>query len=288
MADACPFFRRCKAALIELNGLLHDESKYLNAEGDRCFCLSCIQRRGEAHLNVVRRGEPAQSFVLPVGYARVGLKVHASPDKVQLALEEGGSGKWHVCFHGTRPEYVSDIIKQGQLLKPGAMTLSGDRIAVRSGHIKSSFVRENEHTGKVEDFDPTNKIFLSPSMKYCDHRGIYMSSKHCRDGSPYRFAFQVRIQPGSYRIGQQTVDAESQIDAHVPNSCLEWYTDEMHSHVLTGVIIGSLPLPTSTRGPLFYVPEPSSFPAAGARCPAHAANALLSVQAQRLKALLIV
>lgn len=52
-------------------------------------------------------------------------------------------------------------------------------------------------------------------------------------------AFQVRLRPGTYRIGQQTVGADKQIDPAFSNSSIEYYTkgDEHGSHVLTGLLV---------------------------------------------------
>lgn len=52
-------------------------------------------------------------------------------------------------------------------------------------------------------------------------------------------AFQMRIRPGSYKIGQETIGATKQIDPHIPNSSLEWYTDcaEKGSVQFTGLLV---------------------------------------------------
>ena len=243
-AAACPFFRRCRDALIEFNRFVLKEG-YLNPEADRCFCNTCCLSRGEMHI-AVARGLPPKPYVLPLGFARVGLKVQATPEKARRAfgdgLQNGANGLWHVAFHGTKPEYLGHILKQGHLLAPGTTSVSGVNISVRPGHIDNSFRRLNEHTGKLEEFDPRDKLFLSPSMKYCDYRGVYMTPKQSADGRSYRFALQVRIQPDTYHVGQQTVfplGTDQRIDDFLPNSSLEWYTNEVQTHILTGIIIGS-------------------------------------------------
>ena len=71
--------------------------------------------------------------------------------------------------------------------------------------------RKNQHTGTNEIFDPTNKVFFSPIIKYCDYKGVYMS-EHPSKGKKYRFALQLRLQPDTYQTGQETVNASVRTD----------------------------------------------------------------------------
>ena len=51
---------------------------------------------------------------------------------------------------------------------------------------------------------------------------------------------QVRIQPGTYNIGQETVGAKRKgdtVDPYVSNSSVEWYTGELHTHMITGILV---------------------------------------------------
>ena len=55
-----------------------------------------------------------------------------------------------------------------------------------------------------------------------------------------QFAFQLRIKPGSYKIGQQTVGATKigkNLDEHFKNEELEWYTKQNLSIVLYGLLL---------------------------------------------------
>ncbi len=54
------------------------------------------------------------------------------------------------------------------------------------------------------------------------------------------FAFQVRIRPGAYKIGQETVGAARRgktLDNHFSNNELEWYTKENLGIVLHGLLL---------------------------------------------------
>jgi E3 ubiquitin-protein ligase mind-bomb len=231
-AAKCPYWLRCREAFLELarrEGVLDGMKEYMLADEDRCFCPVCHVSRGDE--DVYRRGVPPKDFVLPVGFARLALQIHDTPDVQKTAFAE-----WHTCYHGTKHGSILEILKQGKLLKPGDPTYTGRTIGVRPGHIEKARARENLHTKAQETFDPTNKIFFSPSIKYCDYGNVYMDNFVYMD-KHYRFAFQVRLQSGQYDIGQQTVGAgDKLIDDKVPNSSIEWYTHKA-LHLLTGLLI---------------------------------------------------
>lgn len=229
LAVSCPYWDRCKSALLGVMrdaGIPLNDEGYADKSGDRCFCHGCHHRRGDR--TVYERG--GKPYALPVGFARVGIK----PGKSKGLIEKG-MRNWHVCYHGTKYQYLGDIVLQGQLLAPGSILHNGDSIKTRPGHIKTSFLRSNEHTGMREHFDPRNKVFFSPSIKYCDH-DVYANEYYC-DGRHYRFALQLRIQPESYSTGQQTIGTTDEIDPHIPNKSIEWYTDQLHAHFFTGILL---------------------------------------------------
>ena len=226
----CPYWLRCQKALIHLlrdTGIQNTfGEKYRDREGDKCFCRECHSVRGDRP--VYQRG--GQTYALPIGFARIGLV----PGKTH-GIVERGKKEWHVCFHGTKHDYLGDIILQGQLLAPGSTLHSGKVIAVRDGHINKIIERTNQHTGTRENFNPTNKVFFSPSIKYCAN-DVYTNVVYC-DGKLYRFALQLRIQPNTYQIGQETIGASKQIDTHFSNKSIEWYSEQLHTHFITGILI---------------------------------------------------
>ena len=63
--------------------------------------------------------------------------------------------KWHVSYHGTQKQAIEPIFGASlHLLKPGDTMLGGVKIGIRDGHIPNIFPRTNQHTGKLELFDP--------------------------------------------------------------------------------------------------------------------------------------
>eukprot|EP01064_Diplonema_japonicum_P025371 TRINITY_DN3671_c1_g1_i1.p1 TRINITY_DN3671_c1_g1~~TRINITY_DN3671_c1_g1_i1.p1 ORF type:complete len:801 (+),score=96.35 TRINITY_DN3671_c1_g1_i1:120-2405(+) len=225
-ATSCACFRRCRAALISKLSEKPILLEHLNDLGDKCFCSGC-----HTDYAVYKRG--TTDYILPLGWCRVGVKTHKPPALEQLAFK-----KWNPCYHGTSPDHLIDVLCCGQLLKPGSSTPKGGKLHVREGHIQKVFKRTNAHTGHREDFDPS-QVFFSPSIRYCSYGRAYMT-EFSFAGHKYRFALQVRIQPDTYTIGQETVGAMRKgdtIDPYVPNTAIEWYTGELHTHMITGVLV---------------------------------------------------
>eukprot|EP01083_Nonionella_stella_P167166 561122_1 len=85
------------------------------------------------------------------------------------------------------------------------------QLEIQGGHIQKEFKRYNKYTKQTEKFDP-NQIYMSPSIKYSGH-GAYAKWVYCEHPSDrnrtikVQFALQLRVQPGSYSIGQETVGA---------------------------------------------------------------------------------
>lgn len=132
-------------------------------------------------------------------------------------------------------------------MKGGDVAYGGDVIRARPTHIQKGHLRDNLYTGKKERFDP-NQVFLSPVSEYAiDH---YASEQRWTDmaaaRSPYtvRMALQVRVRPGCYKVGQETVFAGARaIDptGTYPNSQVEWYTKETAGVLITGLLVKCTP-----------------------------------------------
>eukprot|EP01084_Bolivina_argentea_P227172 383699_1 len=207
-------------------------------KGDRCFCVKCHTKRKDRL--IYKRGKPPKRYALPVEWVRYGLKTDESKCLMNKVWSD-----WHVAFHGTTKEVVPLVFKAGLLLlKPGDYAIDGSQLGIRGGHITKSFKRYNKYTKENETFDP-NQIYVSPSIKYSGH-GAYAKSflcSHPQDRNrtvKVQFAFQLRIRPGSYSIGQETVGAASQgktLDENFSNNELEWYTKENIGIVLHGLLV---------------------------------------------------
>ena len=65
---------------------------------------------------------------------------------------------------------------------------------------------------------------------------VYTNEYYCNERH-YHFALQIRIQPNTYKVGQQTIGATEEIDPNIPNTSIEWYADQAHTHFLTGILM---------------------------------------------------
>ena len=206
--------RRCFAALrTSMESLGWSTSELASyVEEPQCYCSVCWSG-GKA----------------PKGSVRIPLRTFITPEK-QKTCEV-----WPNAFHGTTVEGISGVLRCGHLLKAGDVSLVGTKIGIRAGHIKRSpYRRKNLHTNKEEMFDP-KRIFATPSYKYASG-GAYAKKWGC-EGCTYKFTFELKMQPETFTIGQQTISASQRIDPDFTNNSIEWYTDSTHSHVLTAILV---------------------------------------------------
>jgi hypothetical protein len=149
---------------------------------------------------------------------------------------------WDVAFHGTKKDTAVEVLKSDwQLLLPGDVAPSGYQIPIRPGHIGGTFERTNSFTGEREEFDPV-QVFTSPSIHYCAYGRVYCD-RTTFEGQQYQVAFQLRQEPETYDIGQETVGAEGSgrtIDPLFPNSELEYYTKRKGVHKLYRLVVCEL------------------------------------------------
>jgi hypothetical protein len=98
-----------------------------SAGATMCFCHTCARARGEAP--VYARGEPPRKCVMPIGWARVGMKLppHAHGSDIMRT--------YHVAYHGTSMSALVPVLKTGRLAKAGDVVHGGARLGVRDGHI---------------------------------------------------------------------------------------------------------------------------------------------------------
>ena len=152
----------------------------------RCFCQECHQQREDK--DTYERGEPPQTYVIPLRYARFGIQLSSQHAKENILKD------WHVVYHGTKSAIVGDICESGLiLLGPNDLKLTGSKPQknkIRKGHIQQKFKRINRYTKQTEIFDP-NQIFTSPSCTYSS----YYCDQTTINGHKVSFVFQCRQKP---------------------------------------------------------------------------------------------
>jgi hypothetical protein len=229
LAEACPTFRACRQFAVSF-GL---PKGTFDASSNICFCSKhdCATR----HPDKASRG--SRPYGYPKGWCGLGLLIDAGEFK-----RRGIFSDWDVAFHGTKKDTAMAVLKsEWQLLMPGEVTASGYELPIRDGHITAPFDRPNDFTGEREEFDPV-QVFTSPSIHYCAYEDFYCDRTRF-EGRQYQVAFQVRQEPGTYGIGQETVGAEGAgvtIDPLFPNSELEYYTKRKGVHKLYRLLVREL------------------------------------------------
>eukprot|EP01084_Bolivina_argentea_P022114 41096_1 len=228
----CVVMRQANQILINC---LQIPDEFLDSQRNLCYCDKCHRTRKDNEY--YHRGKGKKKYVLPIGWSRIGLKVYIPKCKMNNTWED-----WHVAYHGCSIETARNIFKSGLvLLKPGDSTINGEELKIKPGHIKGEVQRYNEYTMKNELFDP-NQIFVTPSIRYASNE-IYAKPFSIHDGCQKLKAqcvFQLRIRPGCYNIGQETIGATTAgtiIDKHIPNKELEWYTKEFLGIIIYGLLI---------------------------------------------------
>jgi hypothetical protein len=233
----CRAFEAARGALYAaVPNVVWDQERF------ECFCIICLVRRGRGNIHKPaldqRGGRP---YALPTAWAKFTLPL--------LDSQKSLLDKWVTAYHGTTIETLKKILYPSnkvhpELLFPGDTLANGHKLSVREGHIGKGFHRYNPYSKKHELFDPTNKIFLSPSIRYAELPGY--SSK---DGervelgeglhASIQVALLVRIEPDTFDIGPQTVkpDDEERICSDFPNSELEYYTDRRQTTLVVAVLV---------------------------------------------------
>jgi len=231
---ACPCFADAIAYARTLSPYV-SMFVHLDANGV-CYCETC-----RADENIVSSvGRPHRADVLPPGWVCLPLRCGDLQAKALGALD------WDIAYHATTSERLPQVLATGRLVKPGdrVAALDGQAVGIRgdTGRIRKPFRRRNRHTGQQEWFDPC-QIFLSPSIRYCclpHYAKPVLFTGPTGTGYTVRMALQVRLRPGTYSVGHQTVGATEPIDSCISNDSIEYYTkgDEHGSHILTGLLVG--------------------------------------------------
>ena len=87
-------------------------------------------------------------------------------------------------------------------------------------------------------FDP-KQVFSSSSINYCAYRTVYCKPREF-NGERFIVAFQIRLHPESYQIGQQTVGATQRVDPLFDNNELEFYSTARGGHKLQRLLVRRL------------------------------------------------
>ena len=139
-AEECP--RAAGRALVATLGL---GAAFFDSAHDRCYCGACYPAEWA---DAIETDGPCP-YVIPRGWARVGLKLHPRAE----ALGEEFFRRWSVSFHGAAAGVCKQILESGGMLIPGDRLLDG------------SVLRSGRCAGRQDSV-----YYTSPSVRYAGLR----------------------------------------------------------------------------------------------------------------------
>lgn len=184
---------------------------------DRCYCDRCYLKSCKDTFIV-----GGYTYVIPRGWTRLGIYV----DEPFAAHHEVWK-TWANCYHGTSIENAKSIVEHRQLLLPRDVTMDGEKLQIREGHIPGEYY-----------------YFTTPTIKYAAldcyaHTYDFQSSK---DGKFYKIkvALQCKQKPGSFIVQPETVGARQRCQTICPkisNDQMEWKTQHRGAIMPYGLLL---------------------------------------------------
>eukprot|EP00095_Tigriopus_kingsejongensis_P009407 maker-scaffold143_size313727-snap-gene-1.19 protein:Tk09407 transcript:maker-scaffold143_size313727-snap-gene-1.19-mRNA-1 annotation:"neuralized-like protein 4-like" len=190
-------------------------SCYFTPDYPVCFCPNCFKVRGETHY--MKKGDPPRDFATPTGWCKFLVKLKS----------DAGADKMHTAFYGAKAALVRRVLDNGELTPSGELGLE-----------------QNTHKKKLkEDDGDTPQLVFTPTLKYLVAHPALCSLSRFRDKiskSAYqaRIAFQVEVQPGSYKIGPpSSLELLRPPDPHFKLDETEWLTKERGNTVVSALLV---------------------------------------------------
>lgn len=223
MAECCPLRAQCARELSEALAA-DDVHKLLDPMFDKCCDARC-----EVKERIDGRNRPR-------GAARFGVRVNPWRAMARDVYS------WEKVYHGTKLDFLSNIVSLGYLLKCGDETPQGEVVGSRdmekvatpdnTWRMQVKFREGRVQADATAAFRPREFVFVSPSFAYASHR-VY-ATPNARTGT--KVILEFRIKPGTYQHGPQTV-RDRVSDPAVPDDEFEYFTQRHGVMVLTGIII---------------------------------------------------
>ncbi|TRY73920.1 hypothetical protein TCAL_09119 [Tigriopus californicus] len=191
-------------------------NSYFTADYPICFCPNCFKIRGEPPY--MKKGDPLKDYATPTGWSKFVLKTKHEPAMVE---------KMHTAFIGTKSALVRRVLDLGEITPPGELGLE----------------QNSEKKKLKEDDSDTTQLVLTPTLKYIIAYPGWSQINRFKDKitqSVYiaRIAFQVEIQPGSYKIGPPTAfDLKTAPDPHFKLDETEWLTKERGNTAVSALLV---------------------------------------------------
>ncbi|KAL0277171.1 UNVERIFIED_CONTAM: hypothetical protein PYX00_004538 [Menopon gallinae] len=207
MKRKCEYFISCS----KFKNMLGLPDEFFSKEPGTCYCDNCYQVCG-AEETYKMKGEPPTEYSIPMGWAKFPLKRHpCASDKIDT---------WQVAFYGTKPGSIRRILDHGELVMPGMLGM--ERTTIKS---------------KEDDTDSSH-ITFSPSIKYAASFSKFeFIDYYSKKKFDVTLAFQILVQPGSYKVGPPSIETAMDIDPRFERDATEWVTKERGATVLSALLI---------------------------------------------------
>ena len=184
---------------------------------ERCYCQRCYPSTAPDTYAVA-----AYTYVIPRGWTRFAIRVDEA-----FANYHQVWNQWVNCYHGTTIENARSVIEHRTFLLPADVTLEGQQIKIREGHIPGQ-----------------SYVFTTPSIAYaaldCYARTYQFWSPSNSRAYTIKVALQCKQKPDSIIVQPETVGARERhvrICPCIPNEELEWKTKQRSAVMIYGLLL---------------------------------------------------
>lgn len=205
-----------------------DALVYDNSAGSICFCWDCHSKRGDGEV-YKRGGEPYQLPLLYSAYVVGKFKDDAE--------QQEKCANWVNAYHATSLKNLCSIARDGfKLRKPGDTCDDGTEVKIRidDGRWLEDKEQTNPYTDEKYNFK-VKRVYATPSIEYAER---YIGLEDMQSG--FCVVIQMRLKPGSYEVGPETVGAferKEKISPHHDNGKIEFMIDNTDDMVVTRILI---------------------------------------------------
>lgn len=209
-----------------------------------CYCATCHRIRGD-HL-VHKQGDPPASCALPLGWVRfpVNFTQEAFPSGNSMMTSSTSSlsnvlTTWHWAYYGLKIPHIRRCMDAGVLFQPGESDYG------EFGYEEFSLRKSKERGEKADG----PLLVFSPSVEYASipefsKRYEYIDEKKKLTAC---VAFQVLVQPGSYKAGPPSYPNPittaglspdgKKVSSLLDLETLEWETKEQGSTHVSALLV---------------------------------------------------
>ncbi|CAH2272322.1 neuralized 4 [Pelobates cultripes] len=191
-----------------------------------CHCDSCHKLRGDEIYK--KRGDPPRDYAEPSGWCSFPLRLSPRLSCPQYK-------KWHIAYQGSSVASVRRTLDRGDLL-PGCSSIL-TMVPLKTDP-QNGFSAAEPNVMQSRELQ---SVVLSPTLRYA---GLleFCPKLQFQDPRSQRIlgaqvAFQVCVEPGSYKVGPPSAGPADHMDPRIPVSETEWLTKEKGATILRSLLV---------------------------------------------------